>query len=277
MLAQPIAKINIGLNVVERRADGYHNIETVFYPIPLNDNLEVKPLEHSAEPYLLQVVGQKIEGTPAQNLVVRVYESLKQEFSLPPLDIYLFKRIPSGAGLGGGSSDAAEMMKLLVQMFSLPLSESDMEKRLAKFGADCAFFVKARPSFATGIGDILTPISLSLKGYTLLLVKPADFVSTAAAYAGVTPKRPAADLREALARPPKEWRGVVVNDFEESVFPQFPRIAAIKQTLYDMGADYAAMSGSGSAVYGLFRSPLEQVNPKKIFSDCFVFQSLLRS
>lgn len=185
MLFNPISKINIGLYVIERRADGYHNLETVFYPIPLQDNLELKPLEGSNKPWELQVVGNKVAGNAADNLVVKVYESLRNEFNLPPIDIYLYKRIPMGAGLGGGSSDAAETMKGLNEMFSLGLSAEEMEQRVARLGADCAFFIKGTPAFATGIGDILTPAQLSLKGWHLLLVKPSDFVSTKDAYSGI--------------------------------------------------------------------------------------------
>lgn len=273
MLLNPISKINLGLYVIERREDGYHNLETVFYPIPLQDNLEIKPLQGSNKPWELQVAGSKIEGNAADNLVVKVYESLRTEFQLPPIDIYLYKRIPMGAGLGGGSSDAAEMMKGLNDMFSLGLSAKEMEQRVARLGADCAFFIQAKPAFATGIGDILTPTTVSLKGMHLVLVKPDDFVSTKDAYSGIKPHRPAHDLRQALAAPIETWRDTVYNDFEAVVFPKFPRIAAIKQTLYDMGAVYASMSGSGSSVFGLFTHHIDEAD--SVFSDCFVFQSRL--
>lgn len=273
MLSHPIAKINIGLYVTERRPDGYHNLETIFYPIPLKDVLETSLLRGSNAPYSLQTAGNAIAGRPEDNLVVRVYERMKEEFDLPPLEIYLYKHIPTGAGLGGGSSDAAYMMKALNSDFELGLSDEEMEERMASFGADCAFFVRNRPSFATGIGDILTPINLSLKGMTLLLVKPSVFVSTKEAYAGITPKRPAYDLRQALSRPIETWRDCVRNDFETSVFTAHPEIAAIKQTLYDMGARYASMSGSGSAVFGLFNHPIEEA--ERVFGDCFVFQQTL--
>ncbi|MBR1712918.1 MAG: 4-(cytidine 5'-diphospho)-2-C-methyl-D-erythritol kinase [Alloprevotella sp.] len=274
MLTTPCAKINLGLHVTERRSDGYHNIETVFYPIPLTDNLEVRELRNSAAPYLLQLAGNALEGSPADNLVIRALEELRPDFpQIPPLDIYLFKRIPSGAGLGGGSSDAAAMLRLLNDMFCLGMDNTEMERRAAHLGADCPFFIQGKPAYATGIGDILTPIPLSLRGWILVLVKPADSVSTAQAYAGITPKQPAQSLREAVERPVEEWRNSVTNDFESSVFPRYPRIAAIKETLYDMGATYAAMSGSGSCVYGLFRH--RQSNAKDIFPDCFVHQAQL--
>ena len=183
----PICKINIGLYVTRKREDGYHDLETVFYPLPLHDNLSIAPLKMSDAPYRLQVAGRSIEADAADNLIVKVYEQLRADFPLPPLDIYLYKRIPMGAGLGGGSSDAAAMMRLLNDTFALGLTTEEMERRVARLGADCAFFIKGDPAFATGIGDLLSPISLSLKGYVLVLVKPDIFVSTREAYGGITP------------------------------------------------------------------------------------------
>ncbi len=274
MLYLPNCKINIGLNVVSKREDGYHNLETVFYPVPLRDNLEVKPLEDAAEPYRLSVGGAKVEGTAADNLVVKVYLALKEEYQLPPVDIFLYKNVPMGAGLGGGSSDATSMLLLLNEMFSLGLSASDMERRIAPFGADCAFFVRNVPAYATGIGDQLSPISLSLRGKFILLVKPDVFVSTKEAYAHVTPRPADFPLREAIMQPIENWRDTVVNDFEASVFPNHPELAAIKQTLYDMGALYAAMSGSGSTVYGIFDRPIEE-EARKVFAGSFVYSKQL--
>ena len=269
----PNAKINIGLYVVERRPDGYHNLETVFYPIPLHDNLQIAPLTHSDEPYLLQMAGNTIEGNPEDNLIIKVYHNLKKDYELPPLDIYLYKRIPTGAGLGGGSSDAAFMMKTINQAFDLKMSEEEMERRVASLGADCAFFIKNQPAYATGIGDILTPCQVNLKGKTLLLVKPQTFVSTKEAYGGVVPQQPEYDLREALSAPIETWKDTVKNDFETSVFRHHPEIASIKETLYAMGAIYAAMSGSGSTVFGIFSHEIEEA--ERVFSDCFVYQQKL--
>lgn len=269
----PIAKINIGLYVTRRREDGYHDLETIFYPIPLHDNLSISPLKMSDAPYQLQTAGHKIEGNSDDNLIVKVYKQLAEEFDLPALDIYLYKRIPMGAGLGGGSSDAAAMIKLLNETFDLGLSTADMERRVARLGADCAFFVQGKPAFATGIGDILTPIELSLSGMHLVLVKPDVFVSTKEAYGGIVPATPEHDLLEAIKAPIAEWRHTVSNDFEKNVFRLHPEIAAIKQTLYDMGAVYASMSGSGSTVFGLFPHAVEEA--ERVFDDCFVWQSKL--
>ena len=269
----PNAKINLGLYVVERRPDGYHNLETVFYPIPLHDNLQISKLENSNDPYLLQMAGNTIKGNPDDNLIIKVYNNLKQDFELPPLDIYLYKRIPTGAGLGGGSSDAAFMMKAINEAYNLKLSTEEMEKRVARLGADCAFFIQDQPAYATGIGDILTPCQVNLKGKTLLLVKPQTFVSTKEAYGGVVPQQPEHDLRQALSAPIETWKDTVRNDFEKSVFKHHPGIASIKETLYDMGAIYASMSGSGSTVFGIFSHEIEEA--ERIFSDCFVFQERL--
>ena len=271
--AFPICKINLGLYVIRRREDGYHDLETVFYPVPLHDNLSIAPLRMSDAPYALQVAGAPIAGDAESNLIVKVYRQLCEDYELPPLDIYLYKRIPMGAGLGGGSSDAAAMMRLLNDTFSLGMTCEEMERRVARLGADCAFFIQARPSFATGIGDQLTPIDLSLRGWTLVLVKPDTFVSTREAYAGVVPQQPAVPLLEALSQPVETWRAVVKNDFEESVFRAHPEIAAIKETLYDMGAAFALMSGSGSTVFGLFRHHMEGLG--EVFPDCYIYQARL--
>lgn len=277
MLTNPCAKINLGLYVTGRRPDGYHDLLTVFYPIPLSDTLEVELSK--TNDWSLRTVGIKVEGKMADNLVARVYLALRKEFDLPPVDIYLDKHIPTGAGMGGGSSDAAETMKLLNAMFALGLSEEEMARRLAAFGADCPFFVSRNPVLATGIGDVFSPVSVSLKGYTLALVKPPVFVSTREAYAGVddivrssTPT--VESLAAALAKPVSTWRGVVENDFETSVFRAHPEIAAVKATLYDMGADFALMSGSGSTVFALFRHRVDEL--PRVFRDCFTYQSLLR-
>lgn len=269
MIVYPNAKINLGLNIVSKREDGYHNIETVFYPIPLLDALEVQKATQSS----FRMAGNLLDCAAGDNLVIKVLRMLQKEYDLPPLDIYLYKHIPSGAGLGGGSSDAAFMMKLLNEKFLLGLSNEQMESKLSSLGADCAFFVQNKPVFATGIGNIFTPIELSLAGMTLVLVKPDVFVSTREAYAGVTPTLPKEELCQILKQPIETWQGRVVNAFEPSVFAAHPEIAAIKDLLLDLGASYAAMSGSGSALYGLFRKPLEHIEEQ--FAGCFVRQRTL--
>ena len=273
MITYPNAKINLGLNIVEKRPDGYHNLETVFYPINLQDALEVN-LREGEEEFSLKVSGVSIEGEPEDNLVVKAYRLLKKDYpNMPAIDIHMYKHIPTGAGLGGGSADAAFMIKLLNEKFKLNLSIEKMEEYAAILGADCAFFIQNKPVFATGIGNIFEPIQLSLKGYYLVLVKPDIFVSTKDAFAHITPMQPTQSLKEIIRMPVETWRATMKNDFEESVFQKFPEIAAIKDKLYDLGAIYASMSGSGSSVFGIFREQVEFVD--EIFSGCFCRQRAL--
>ena len=272
MITYPNAKINIGLNITERRPDGYHNIESVFYPINLQDAVEIKTIE-GEEPqggYKLKVSGTILDGTPDDNLVVKAYQLLRKDFNFPAQKIHLYKHIPVGAGLGGGSSDAAAIIKMLNDKFALGLTSEQMQNYAVQIGADCPFFINNTPVFATGIGNIFTPIELSLHGKTIILVKPDIFVSTRDAYALVKPSPAAIPLTEAIKQPISEWKQIITNDFEKSVFAKYPEIAAIKDKLYDMGAIYASMSGSGSAVYGIFDSPIEYAD--EIFSGYFCRQ-----
>ncbi len=273
MITFPNAKINLGLNITERRPDGYHNLETVFYPIPLEDALEITPSTNSSNKFTLYQSGITIDSKPEDNLVIKAYLMLDKKFNLPPVDIHLYKHIPSGAGLGGGSADAAFMLKLLNENFSLGLSIEELECYAAQLGADCAFFIQNQPTFAEGIGNIFSTVSLSLKNYQFVLVKPNVFVSTKAAFAHIKPRKPKRSLKEIISHPITEWKELMVNDFEESVFPQYPVISEIKERLYQQGAIYASMSGSGSSVFGLFDS--EKYIEKTLFSDCFFFARIL--
>lgn len=274
MITFPNAKINLGLNIIEKRPDGYHNLETIFYPINLQDALEVTRRENNDKEYTLHISGASLEGEPEDNLVVKAYKLLKKDYpGLLPVDIHMYKHIPAGAGLGGGSSDAACMIKLLNDKFSLGLSTERMEEYAAKLGADCAFFIRNKPVFATGIGNLFEPVELSLKGYHIILIKPDIFVSTRDAFAEIKPVRPAVSLKEIVKQPIETWKSSMKNDFEDSVFKKFPEIAAIKDELYDLGAVYAAMSGSGSSVYGIFEAPIENVEDK--FCGCFCRQRAL--
>lgn len=273
MLFFPNAKINLGLNITEKRPDGYHNLETIFYPIPLEDALEINIAPKSSPKFTLHQSGVAIDGKPEDNLVVRAYLMLDERFNLPPVDIHLYKHIPSGAGLGGGSADAAFMLKLLNDTFALGLSIEELEQYAAQLGADCAFFIRNQPTFAEGIGNLFSPVSLSLKGYRLVLVKPNVFVSTKAAFSLITPRKPEHSLKDIITRPISEWKDLMTNDFEESVFPQYPEIGKIEEQLYEQGAIYAAMSGSGSSVFGLFDK--EQQIPEIEYKDCFYFEHIL--
>lgn len=267
-------KINLGLNITQRRPDGYHNLQTIFYPVPLYDELTIKPLPDlsqngSEADDVLTLGGNPLEGEVRDNLVLRAVRLLRREgFPVPPLCIDLKKVIPSGAGLGGGSSDAACMVKSISEMFGLNMTEELMKTLVARLGADCPFFVNPRPLFAEGIGDVFTPISLNLNGWYLMLVKPEVFVSTREAYAGVHPHTPAYSLLDTAKLPVGQWEGRMVNDFEESIFANHPLLAQIKEELYRQGAAYASMSGSGSTIFGLFRS---HPNCEAFFSEHFTF------
>ncbi|MBN2765420.1 MAG: 4-(cytidine 5'-diphospho)-2-C-methyl-D-erythritol kinase [Paludibacteraceae bacterium] len=272
MLSFPNAKINIGLNIIEKRSDGYHNIETIFYPIGLCDVLEVEPSD-TCDDYSFSSSGIAIDGDSEQNLILKAYRLLQQDFPLPPVDISLVKQIPFGAGLGGGSADAAYMLKMLNDIAKLDLSDEQLEVYAVKLGADCPVFIRNKPVFATGIGNVFSETDLSLAGYFLVLIKPDIHVSTPEAYSLVVPSKPVKSLRELVKLPVEEWKGVIQNDFEKSVFERYPRIAQIKEKLYMAGALYASMSGSGSSVYALFASEPEHF---PVFDDCFVTGGELR-
>jgi 4-diphosphocytidyl-2-C-methyl-D-erythritol kinase len=279
MLTFPCAKINLGLNITSKRPDGYHNLETVFYPIPLTDALEIKHMDPdfpSDTPCDLKITGNAVDGDEQSNLVVRAYRLLAQDFELPRIHAHLVKRIPSQAGLGGGSADGAFMIRLLDERFRLNIGIAEMERYAARLGSDCAFFITAEPSFATGRGEILEPADGpkgNLHGYHIAVVKPPVAVSTAEAFAHVTCRQPAKSCRDIVRQPIDTWKDELVNDFEASVFQAHPVLAQIKRKLYDSGAVYAAMSGSGSALYGIYRH--EPPTLTEAFPDCFTFGALL--
>ena len=273
MITFPHAKINIGLQVTERRPDGYHNLDTVFYPIPLHDALEVIVAEGADYDCRLHISGIAIDGDPDNNLVVRAYRLLAADHALPPVDVHLHKHIPMGAGLGGGSADASFMLRLLNEMFALGISTPQLEAYAAQLGADCPFFITGTPVYATGIGNEFHPIALDLGGWHLVVVKPDVFVSTKEAYSMVTPAKPTVTLDAKIIRPLDEWKDTISNDFEKGIFARHPELASIKSKLYALGARYAAMSGSGSALFGLFEHPLANVEEQ--FPGCFCEQQRL--
>lgn len=251
MIVFPNAKINIGLDIIARRPDGYHNIESVLYPVPWRDVLEIVPAKGTET--TLTVSGRSVACPPEKNLVMKAYNALASEIELPPVDIYLRKVIPDGAGLGGGSADAAFTLTALNTMLSLGLPPERLAGIAAGIGADCPFFIYNRPMLATGTGTTLTPVQLSLAGLRIAIVKPSVSVPTAEAYAGVNPAQPRKRLADLLAgTAPQSWGDAVKNDFEPGIFARHPIVASIKHTLYNIGAIYAAMSGSGSAVFGIF-------------------------
>ncbi len=250
MIVFPNAKINLGLHIVDKRADGYHNLETIFYPIPWNDALEIHLSDNDAP--LLQSYGKPIPSQSSNNLCIKAWQLLHQHFQIPPVNIHLLKAIPMGAGLGGGSSNAAFTLIALNRLFRLQLSSEQLIEFAAVLGSDCAFFIHNQPCRATGRGEILHPLSLSLKGYQLVLVHPGIHIPTPWAFQQITPQTPAFNLSELSALPLQEWRNVLTNQFEPPVFKAYPAIEAIKATLYEQGALYAALSGSGSCCFGIF-------------------------
>ncbi len=256
MITFPNAKINLGLHVTEKRADGFHNLETVFIPVGWSDALEFAV----ADEFRFTTSGIPLSGDPELNLVVKAYRLLWKDFNLPELSIHLHKQIPFGAGLGGGSSDAAFMLRLLNKTFQLQLSTDDLLKYAAVLGSDCPFFILNKPVYATGRGEIMQETEVRLNDMFILLVKPPIEVATAKAFKFVVPQKSEVSLPELLQLPVSEWKKSVTNQFESSVFQQFPEIEGIKNKLYDLGAIYASMSGSGSCVFGLFNEEPSDTN-----------------
>ncbi len=259
MIVFPNCKINLGLHVLRKRSDCYHDIETVFFPVPYHDVLEIVPLprHERTSSFPLQVSGIEVPGSPANNLCVRAYKMLKKEFpSLPKIKMHLHKRIPSGAGLGGGSSNGAFALQLLNQLFKLDIGTGKMLQLAAELGSDCPFFILNRPCLATGRGEVLQEVRIDLSSYKFIIVNPRIHIDTGMAFANITPAEPEKSIIEIISLPPQEWRNKLINDFEKPVFTRYPEIAVIKQQLYDAGAIFASMSGSGSTVYGIFPKDL---------------------
>ena len=259
MLFFPNAKINIGLHIVKKRKDGYHNLSTVFYPISLTDVIEFVPAKTSRTGW--KNTGIKVSGKLQDNLIIKAYNLLKQDFPLPALHIHLHKIIPSGAGLGGGSSNAAFMIKALNTYFSLGLNEKQLLEYAQKIGSDCPFFILNQPVHASGTGNIFTPVKLNLAGLYILLVKPSDSVKTVDAYKNVIPTPEKIPLIQLIEKPIEQWKDWLTNDFEPYALSQYPDIKKIKRILYEKGALFAQMSGSGSSIYGIFYTLPEDISP----------------
>lgn len=268
MITFPNAKINLGLNIVSRRSDGYHNLETVFYPVGIKDALEIIVRENQDRDTFFQE-GMKIDAVPENNLVMKALKLMRQHYTFPYLEVHLLKAIPFGAGLGGGSSDASFMLRLINDTFELGVSKEDLASLAVQLGADCPFFIYNDPVFATGIGEVFEGIELSLKDYSIVLVKPDIHISTKDAFNGIKPVQPELSLKEIIKKPVEEWNGLMVNDFEGSVFAKYPDIKVIKDKLYTSGAVYSSMSGSGSSVFGIFNQV--PVNLQSLFPSCFVW------
>ena len=255
MIAFPNAKINLGLNITEKRPDGFHNIETVFYPIDLYDVLEIIKATDGQTSF--RSTGLDIPGSQKHNLCLKAYNLLKEKYDLPAVKIHLHKVIPMGAGLGGGSSDAAFTLKLLNNLFALKLTENELLKFASSLGADCSFFILNKAVAANKKGDQFSLINFSLKGYLLVLIVPEIHVNTAFAYSRVKPMKSNQFPSKTISHDMKDWKKSLFNDFEASVFIDHPELALIKSTLYKEGALYASLSGSGSAVFGLFENAID--------------------
>lgn len=269
MILFPNAKINLGLDIERRRSDGYHDIVTVMYPVGWRDILEIVPAQSGKT--TLTVTGNAVDCPAEKNLVMKAYRALESEMPLPPVDIYLHKIIPDGAGLGGGSADAAFTLIGLNDMLALGLEKEYLADTAGKIGADCSFFIYDRPMLCKGTGTTMSPFDLNLGGYSIAIVKPRFSVPTRDAYSSVTPAVAERSVADILSLPVNEWRGVLKNDFELTVGALHPEIFAIRDRLYDMGAVYAAMSGSGSAVFGLFENAILADELEQLFPHCATF------
>lgn len=264
MITYPNAKINLGLSVLRKRSDAYHDIDSVFYPIPWRDILEVIPSQKRTG-LEMGFSGIPVPGNYNDNLCFKAYELLRDELGIGAAQMHLHKCIPMGAGLGGGSADAAFMLKELNRVFSLQLDEKKLEQFAARLGSDCPFFIRNRPAYVTGRGEKMEHIELDLTGYSLLLINPGLHIGTAEAYSGIQPKETAHSNKTIVQHlSPEEWNYFLKNDFEQSAFARFPELKRIKQALYSNGALYASMTGSGSTMYGLFRKGEEL--PETIFA-----------
>lgn len=276
MILRPNAKINIGLKVVGKRSDGYHLLETCFYPIPLCDTLEINIAE-ATEVDSLCVQGDVEVGRTEDNLVLRAVRLLRESYHFPPLSIRLHKVIPSGAGLGGGSADATFTLRGINEMFALGATAEELRQMAVRLGADCPVFVDNIPAVGRGIGEVLSPFTcLELTGWHIVVVKPELHISTAEAFRGLKDISPSiVPLEERLSQPIAQWSALVSNDFEASLFPLHPQLAEFKARLYDLGAVYASMTGSGAALYGLFRQAVDLERAFDTHPNLFLWQSVL--
>jgi len=268
MILKPNAKINIGLNILFKRSDGFHELETLMYPVPLTDIITINKGTSNKDKILFSSTGIPIDGESANNLIVKAYNLLNSEFNLPHLNIHLHKSIPFGAGLGGGSADCAYTIKGINDFCKLGLSSIEMETFAAKLGSDCPFFIKNKPAIAKGRGEILYSSTINLDEFYIALIIPPVPISTKKAYALVKPFTPNIVLKDLLKEPISNWKNLIVNNFEDSVFLQYPEIGRIKNKLYEIGAEYASLSGSGSAVFGIFKNIpfLKNIFPKNYFT-----------
>lgn len=262
MICFPNAKINLGLQIIDKRKDGFHNLNSIFFPVGWEDALEIIP----SDIFEFSQSGIPIQGEAVENFCIKVYTFMKEQFQLPPVKIHLHKNIPIGAGLGGGSADGAFTLKMLNTLFSLGLSTTQMQEIIKPFGSDCAFFIKNTPTLAINKGDEFEKVDITLKGKFLVLIYPDLFISTKEAYSAVSPKKPSADIRSIIKNPISDWKTFLENDFEQHLLIKYPILSDIKNTLYNCGALYASMSGSGSTMYGIFD---REIDLSKSFSKAY--------
>jgi 4-diphosphocytidyl-2-C-methyl-D-erythritol kinase len=270
MIRFPNCKINLGLSVLEKLPDGYHRIETLYYPVPLKDILEIIPSRE--EKNRLNVTGIEIEGPVEYNICFRAWELMHERYGIPPVEMHLHKIIPTGAGLGGGSSDAAFALSMMNELFELGIAKEELKVMASQLGMDCPYFFENMPAIGSHKGEILEKAAVSLSGKYIFLVKPDIHVSTAEAYAGVQPAIPEKKVRDIISMPIESWKALLRNDFEDSVFQKHPQLATIKDHLYQSGAVFASMSGSGSALYGIY---YEKVDLQSAFPGYFCWEGFL--
>lgn len=269
MISFPNCKVNLGLNIISKRADGYHDLETLFYPIAIKDVLEIIEANKTE----LTISGNEIDVPDEENICIKAYQLLKKKFpALPPVKTHLHKAIPSGAGLGGGSADGSFMLKLLTEKFKLSLSTKELIDFSLELGSDCPFFILNKPCVATGRGEILEEINLDLSAYKILIVNPGIHINTAWAFTQLSPDSATKSIREIIKQPIETWKAELKNDFETPVFNKYPEIKLIKETLYKDGAVYAAMTGSGSTAFGLFQ---KDVTPAVSFPQNYFVKELI--
>ncbi len=267
MISFPRCKINIGLHILEKRPDGYHNIETLFYPLGLTDGLEIISSNGNTE---FNQSGLPLPQDEKSNLVIKAYDLMKKDYDLPPVKIHLHKKIPPGSGLGGGSSNAANTLLLLNQIFHLGLSDEELAGYAGKLGADCAFFVYNKPMIGKNIGEVFDDVDVDMKGYYIAVVKSDIHVDTKDAYSKVIPEKSRKSLKELISQPISKWKGTIENDFEKTVFKEYPGIEKVKSALFRKGAVYASMTGSGSAVFGIFEH--DPASLEKVFGEYLVWK-----
>jgi len=272
MIVFPFSKINLGLSVIEKRPDGYHNIESLFYPVNLTDILEICVSDDKKTHFV--ITGYPISGSHNENLCLRAFELLKRDHQIPHLNIHLHKNIPAGAGLGGGSSDAAFTLMAINKLCKLHLPSSILSEYALMIGSDCPFFIRGKPAIATGRGEQLSEVDLLMDNYNIVIVKPDLSISTADAYHGITPRLTERSLHDKIKNPVDKWMGLIRNDFENSIFEKYPEIRKIKTRLMEAGAIYTSMTGTGSAVYAIFS---KNFHPDLSFHECFVWSGSFKS